>query len=266
MKNYLSSPANLIPNTIILSCLTVCAPDAAAEILDGQLSLSSGATYTSGDYGSSDTTDILYVPLSLKYKQDNWNLKLTVPYLRITGPQNVIRDIGQVSQVTTQKKVSEGLGDISLSAGYQLGYVKQTKTFFDITGKVKFGTADASQNMGTGKNDYSLSLGAYEILGDMTPYLIIGRRWYGQTSAITLDNVYFGSLGLSYKLNQSTHLGIDWYFKQRTARWRTNTRQLSAFVSYKIDRNWKLQTYLLKGLSQNTPDAGGGFSLKYQFN
>lgn len=252
---------------LLLATLTVFSLPALADTSSkGQFSLSTGATYTSGDYGSSDTTQIWYVPVSLKYKQDRWNVKLTIPYLNVRGPSNVIRDIGQVSTTTTQVNTQDGLGDISLSGSYRLFYLPESKTLLDINGKIKFGTADENRNLGTGKNDYSLSFGLYELLGDYTPYLVFGRKFYGESSQITLNDVYFGSVGLSYKVSDKTNIGADLYLKEKTASWRDNTRQLSTYFSYKMDKNWKIQTYLIGGISDNTPDYGGGFSTTYAFD
>jgi hypothetical protein len=233
----------------------------------GTYILSTGTTFTSGDYGSPDTTEIFYAPVSLKYKREKWYLKLTVPYLRVNGPQNIIRDIGQVTQtVSTEEGTNEGLGDVVFSTGYRLFYLPKSKLLLNIDGKVKFGTADEDKNLGTGKNDYSLSLGLYKLMGNFTPYATFGRRNYGEPSTSTLDDVYFGSVGLGYKFSKQTSTGINLYLKEKTASTRPGTRQLSSYISYKFDQNWKIQGYIIQGLSDNTPDLGGGFSIAYQFN
>lgn len=237
-----------------------------SETLDGRLSLSTGATVTSGDYGSSETTDMYYLPVTLKYKTKKWHVKFTVPYIKIKGPQNVVRGIGEVGPPTTQQSTNEGLGDVILAARYQLLYFPKTKTLLDVAGKVKFGTADEDKSLGTGKNDYAVSLGLYKLIGGFTPYVIAGRRFYNEPSDYVLDDVFFGSAGLGYKFSKQTSVGINIYMKEKTASTRTSIRQLSSYLSYKLDKNWKLQGYIINGLSENTPDLGGGFSLGYEFN
>src|SRR5690242_21390205 len=54
------------------------------------LSLATGFDYTSGKYTGTENTDILYVPFIAKYETGPWTFRATVPYLRITGPGNVI--------------------------------------------------------------------------------------------------------------------------------------------------------------------------------
>jgi hypothetical protein len=56
----------------------------------GRLTLSSGFDFSTGNYGSSGTTQIAYAPFSVKYAPDPFVLKLTIPYIRITGPGNVV--------------------------------------------------------------------------------------------------------------------------------------------------------------------------------
>jgi len=233
----------------------------------GTFTLSTGSTFTSGDYGSNNTTEIFYIPISLKYKMKKGYLKLTVPYLTVKGPQNVIRDIGQITPSSNVKTgTQEGLGDIVLSASYRFFYDPKSKTLLNVDGKIKFGTADKNKNLGTGKNDYSLSLGLYKLMGNFTPYATFGRKFYGEPATTTLDNVFFGSLGLGYKFSKQVSTGINLYLKEATADTRPVTRQLSSYLSYKVDQNWKIQGYIIKGLSDNTPDLGGGFSLAYQFD
>jgi hypothetical protein len=36
---------------------------------------------------------------------------------------------------------------------------------------------------------------------------------------------------------------------------------MTAFVTYKFDARWKLQSYLVKGFSDGSPDFGGGLVL-----
>ncbi len=46
---------------------------------EGVLSFTSGADYSSGKYGQSETTNITYIPFMAKYETDDTTIKLTVP-------------------------------------------------------------------------------------------------------------------------------------------------------------------------------------------
>ena len=85
----------------------------------GLTTLSIGADYSSGNYGASERTEIFYVPVTAKHETGRWTLKLVVPYIRITGPSNVI---GAADPVVTLpgagavRRTESGIGDVVASA------------------------------------------------------------------------------------------------------------------------------------------------------
>src|SRR5688572_25501468 len=129
-----------------LLALSVCAGNAAGA--DGELSLGVGFNYSEGDYGTSQTTEILSIPVTARYERDRWIFKLTVPYLRVSGPSNVIPGVGQTSNAnpngrgrgqgggavagTTTTGTASGLGDIVASATYAAYYDKASRFGVDL--------------------------------------------------------------------------------------------------------------------------------------
>src|SRR3954471_11221414 len=87
------------------------------------LTLGTGLDYTTGKYGASEKTEILYVPFYARYETGPWIFRLTVPYIRITGPGNVIG--GGEDRVTVPgrdvgRRTESGLGDIVGSVFYNV--------------------------------------------------------------------------------------------------------------------------------------------------
>ena len=70
----------------------------AAIAADGELSAGAGIDYSKGDYGTGSETKILSIPFMARYDSDPWKLKLTVPYLRVTGEGEVIPGIGRTNR------------------------------------------------------------------------------------------------------------------------------------------------------------------------
>lgn len=54
------------------------------------LSFSTATDFTTGKYGGTTSTDIWYVPFTARYDRDRASFRVTVPYLNITGPGNVL--------------------------------------------------------------------------------------------------------------------------------------------------------------------------------
>lgn len=61
---------------------------------EDNLRVSVGTTYADGRYGQTARTDVVTVPLSLKYTHSRFSVKLTVPYVHIHGPGTLLDGTG----------------------------------------------------------------------------------------------------------------------------------------------------------------------------
>lgn len=268
---------------IVGGMLLIGAPVAHAATTDnGRFSLSAGADYSSGKYGTDTTTDIWSVPVAAAYQTDRWTFKLTVPYINISGAGNVIPGVGKVNNgnprgrgrgnggampapETTANGSASGLGDITASAGYEL-FGSADRTFgLDLTGKVKFGTADENKGLGTGKNDYGLSLDTYKVSGAWTAFGGVGWMKYGSSQYIQLKNGFNANIGADYKLNSSNNIGAYYYYRERIADTGAAQSEIAAYWNHKFNDSLRVQAYALAGFADGSPDYGVGASLKYSF-
>jgi len=232
----------------------------------GSLTLTSGFDYSSGDYGDDVDTKISAVPLVAKYELDRWTFKVTVPYIHIKGPGDVIPSIGQVSQTPRRDRTTEsGWGDTVVSASYSFYPTIAQGLVIDVTGKVKFDTADEDRGLGTGENDYATQVDIYKVFGKFTAIAGIGYRVYGNPSFGTLDNVFYGSAGGAYKLTDTTSIGAIYDYRPKITDAGSEISEVLSFVSHKLTEQWKLQGYFVKGFSDGSPDYGGGAMLGYTF-
>jgi len=276
---------------IVGGLLLIGAPAAHAATSDSdQFSVSTGANYSSGKYGTDTTTDIWSVPVTAEYQADRWTFKLTVPYINISGPGNVIPGVGKVKNnnplcrgvghvvgnvinacggsptgTTTTSGSASGLGDITASAGYEL-LASEDRTFgLDLTGKVKFATADENQGLGTGKNDYGLSLDTYKASGAWTAFGGAGWMKYGSSQYIKLKNGFNANIGADYKLGASDNIGAYYYYRERIADTGAAQSEIAAYWNHKFNDSLRVQAYALAGFADGSPDYGAGASLKYSY-
>ncbi len=235
---------------------------------EGLATLSVGADYSTGKYGASERTDTLYIPTYAKYETGAWTLKLVVPYLRITGPGNVIGAAD--SRVTlpgagAAHRTEAGLGDVVSSAFYSLLDERNAPLGLDLGAKIKFATADEAGGLGTGKNDYSLQADFFKSMGAFTPFGTLGYRKYGDPEGIDLRNVPYAAVGASYRVSQVTSAGLAYDWRNRIVQGGAGVSELTAYVSRKFSGDWKLQVYAVKGFADGSPDFGGGLTLAYSF-
>lgn len=235
---------------------------------DGKFSLETGMDYNSGKYGGTQSTDILYVPVTGKYQGKEWTLKMTVPYLQITGPGNVIaiNGTGVTGVVTTNTRTTRsGLGDVIVAATHNAYNGGTSGPMVNLTGKVKLGTASSANGLGTGKNDYALQADLYRVTGSVTTFGTLGYRVYGSPAGYSLKNVFYGWLGVSYKFDQETNGGIMLSAGQKITATGSSRQEAILFISHKLEKNWKAQGYALKGFTNSVPDWGAGATVAYLF-
>lgn len=269
--------------------LAVLATVAAAPAMAGTTTVSTGASYSSGKYGTDTTTDIWYVPLSVGYNTGKWRFKVTVPYIRISGNGNVVPGVGRVDNhnplglghghgplapvnggsntgtTQTGSSSASGLGDVVAQASYNLFYDKSSRFGMDLGAKVKFGTADENKGLGTGKNDYGMSLDAYKGIGNWTLFGGVGYTTYGSSQYIQLDNGANANIGASYRFSDDNTLGAYYYYRERISDYGYAQGELTAYWNHDINKRVRLQMYALTGLSNGSPDIGGGASLRWSF-
>jgi hypothetical protein len=234
---------------------------------DSVWTLGTGLHYSSGDYGTSATTTILSLPFTARYDTGPWSLRASVPYLEVSGPSAVIPGVGAVSNSNPRRRgrgstaasegTASGLGDTTLSATYA------AYPGIDVTGKVKLATADADQGLGTGEHDAAALVDAYRTFDRVTLFAGIGYHVLGSSPYIPLDNVWSGSFGGSYRIDQRDSAGLTFDARGRASRGASPQRELTAFWERKLDRAWKAQVYVLKGFANGSPDFGAGLSVAY---
>ena len=252
------------------TCALIAAAAAGSAMAAGEsvFTLGAGAEYTTGTYGSSQSTDILYVPFIAKYETGPWILRATVPWIRITGPGNVVgagADRVVLSEASAPRRTASGLGDIVLSGFYtvlgETGLLADRSAApigLDLGAKVKLGTADETEGLGTGKNDYSLQADAYKTFGAWTAFGSLGYRWYGDPAGVDLKNVFYGSLGTTYRFSRDASAGVAYDYRPKISPNGGTISEATLFATLRVSRDVKLQPYAILGFSTGSPDYGAG--------
>jgi hypothetical protein len=265
-KKYLP-PVTAVKNhwtlvAFIASAILLGAP-VSARAAAGNTSVSLGAEYSQGDYGTSSTTKIWYFPVTLGYETDQNLVSITVPYLIVEGTGNVVATGGMGMRRTTSNTNSEtesGLGDIELTGSQKISGTATSR--IDLTGKIKFGTADEDKNLGTGENDYALQLDVAKSYAETNVYGYGGYKIIGDPPGTDYRNVFYGSIGVSRKLDNASTAGVEFFAQEAVLSGIDGQSELTLFLSNKPDNKTKVTGYILKGLADGSPDWGVGVALK----
>lgn len=242
---------------------------AASQLAQAEgVTLGTGFDYTSGKYGGSEKTNTLYIPFYVKYETGPAVFKLTVPYVSVNGPGNVVGVGGD--RVTLPggggpRRTESGLGDIVGSAFYNVANERSAGVGIDLGVKVKLGTAERDKGLGTGETDYSLQADFFKAFGDTTAFGSIGHRWYGDPPGVNLKNVIYWSFGASHRVTSATSVGAAYDYRPAIISGGGEISELTGFVTQKVSEQWKLQPYALVGFGRASPDWGVGAQIAYSY-
>jgi len=233
---------------------------------DDNLYMATGFDYSSGKYGSASTTTILSIPVVGRYETDLWVFKLTVPYIRISGVGNVVSGGKRFKAVTTTTAISttrSGLGDVVAAATYNFYSESENNSGADLTGRVKFGTADT--DLGTGQNDYAAQVDVYRGFDRFTAMGALGYEVLGSPAGVDVNNVVYGTLGGAYQFTGQTSGGAEMRLSQKPSTAGAEQRELTVYASHRTDEGLIVRGYVLKGFADGSPDSGFGVMVSSSF-
>ena len=236
---------------------------------NGLFSVSVGSEQTTGTYGSNSETKIGTSSLLAEYSVDAWRFSLYTPFISVTGDGSVLPSGsgmgagfgGTAGIVETQS----GLGDIKPGLSYAFFPKKGNFMFYELTAEVKLGTASVTDNLGTGENDFSLSLySAYEKY-DTKPFLTLGYLILGDTETVNFNDVMFATMGFTYNMNAKLSLGMIYDYQQAAVDGEDDGVIFEVNLNNQFNRQWSGRIYSLTGLSDSVADSGVGLSLRRNF-
>jgi hypothetical protein len=268
-------------------------------LADG-FSASVGGDYSTGKYGSSDKTNVFYMPFSAKYETGAFTYNLTIPWIRVTGPGDVVPGGfggaggaasggtvvcinsgrgnckngggtivsgggGGGGTTTSTRSTESGIGDIVAAATYNAIDGGENGFVVDFTGRIKFPTASESKGLGSGKTDYAVQVNVDKNFGAPFVSAGLGYKVLGEPDGVSFDNVVYGSLGGGYKFSKSTEMGVSYDWATAAVNGATRPQEVSIYGSHYLSDNYKISGVLYTGLSNASPDVGGGFTLSYYF-
>ena len=252
----------------LATALTLALSPLAAHAADNdegtRVKLSTGFDYSTGDYGDTQDTEITYIPVTAKAYMGDFTGSLTVPYVRIEGPGSVIGGgDASVQQTGTGVITTEsGLGDVVAGLTYTVD-LDQYKSYVDLTGKVKFPTADEDKGLGTGEADYTLLVEGTKMIGDAYVSAGLGRKFVGDSPALNLSDVWLGSVGAGYQVTPQFGVGASYDYRE-SAGSGENPSEMTAFATYKVTPDVSVQAYGVAGFSDGSPDHSVGMQIGYK--
>lgn len=262
-------------------------------------SISLGAEYASGAYGTGSRIQSFYMPLIVTWSpSERFDIGFELPFI-YQSSSNVTTSLYTVSQgsVATNSAVSTatgaaakggpggasggtqqggngsntatsdvaGLGDIILRLGVIA--LKESTVFPQVRPNlaVKCPTADTSLGLGTGEFDFSAGLELTKWLGDLH---LTGEgvfTYQGKAPGFNLKNYFSYTAGIGYQVTDYFEPMIVVKGATPPSSYSSELLEVRVRTVWTLSSSTSLDLYASKGFTDNSPDYGGGITIGYSF-
>ena len=236
-----------------------------ADETDPKVSWSTGLEYSSGTYGGTEDTEDLYVPFQGRIQLERVSFDITVPYLSVRAPAGttVIDPDADPVPGSGEMVTQSGLGDVIAGVTiYDVFYSNDLGLAMDLTGKIKFATADEAKGLGTGEQDFTLRADFFKFFEQFTLLASAGYKFRGDPADYDLENVFLGSIGGAFLPNERSSFGVVFDYRESALIDGDAVSEMSAFISRRINDSWDIQFYAFTGFSDTSADWGAGIQFR----
>lgn len=232
---------------------------------DSDVTLLAGADYVSGDLNGQEY-ETTFVSAGVAARVGRLTLSASLPYVVTSAPEDLIVSQGGLfgtplfAQPTTQTQriTREGIGDLSLQAGYQLP-LGSVDAF--IAGNVKVPTASREDGLGTGETDFGVSGQLSRRFGDVVPFVSAGYTFTGEPEGFDVRNTLSGSAGSHFVLGRQSLATLSYNYEQSATQIVEDRQSVGVGLSTGLSPRLQLGLNARAGVSADAPDASVGMSL-----
>jgi hypothetical protein len=228
-----------------------------------------GAAYDQGDFGTPDTSRAAYVPVTLRYLGERWDVAVTGALIHLRSESSVVVVDGVPVPVERRDETdATGFGDLVFKGRYfaveDPGPGSPIPTLAPFV-KVKVPTADEDEGLGTGEWDVGLGLewdkyfDKFYLLGDLS------YTFMGDPPDQNFRNRPGASIGAGTFLTPNVALTglLDW--RRAIVDGREDALELVALLQVRLSRVLTLTPNAFVGLTEGSPDFGVGIELSWRF-
>jgi len=249
---------------LILSPRLAWSQDAARE----HFQIKIGTAYDRGDYGSTQTTQTRYFPVTFRYLGEKFDFSVAPSLAQVDTAGGVVLIDGVPTPIGTASStdgVQYGAGDTLVRSHYYLLEGTTTRPSITPFAKLKIPTARDNLNLSTGKTDVGFGT---EIDHQISQTLLFGDLSYtfiGKIPEVTLRNQVGASVGVGQRLSRVITVSgmLDW--RRSIVQGNPNPTDLVGVVTFRIRRTISLSPNVYAGLNSSSAAFGAGLEFSYRF-
>lgn len=224
--------------------------------------LNAGVGRFKGDFGLPEDTTFDMLNLSARRYFSRGTLQLSVPYLRIDGPADIVVVGGQPLAVpgAGDSRTESGLGDLVIQGEYYLRTGTPSSPWIIGLLRVKAPTGDETRGLGTGAADLEAGIGLIQAHGPVHWLADVGYTLVGSSPEFELRDVLRlgGGVAMSFGANNryESYLYLD--NRSNMVKGEEDRRSLALGLGTSLDpaQRTRIAASVFFGLSDTAEDFG----------
>lgn len=240
------------------------AGSASAEV---RLSFIAGVDYSSGKYGTEDTTtEVISVPIGARLTMNDWTVRVSSAYLTVNGPADISEDpeAGEATGVTARVGANRGMGDTTISLERAFRRIGGSNAYVEATVKARLPSGDENMGLGVGVVDYGVGAEAGIASDEGGVYVSAGYRFLGERDNVPerRDGMQAG-VGAWMPIGNRTRIGAFGNWRETTIETNDDPAQAGGFVSYRMSERLRVTFTATGGLSDASPEYTAGIRFNW---
>ncbi len=245
----------------------------AAEWERWQLKM--GVAYEEGDFGTDVTTRALFIPFTIRYLGERFDLGLTTPFIYQDSSEAVTLVDGELLRIEEEGDPAEALSELAPGLGDLV--MKGRLYLFDDPGsssplpglasfvKVKFPTANETEGLGTGEFDLGFGVEFDKQIRDFSLFADAGYTFIGEPPGTDLRNRISAGVGVGYDLSRNHSASVSLAWSRSLVEGADDPADIFFDFKWLITRTFSFTPFASFGLTDGSPDFGVGFQTSWRF-
>lgn len=232
-----------------------------------RVTLRMGVGYDQGDFGTGEISRAAYLPVSVRFAANRFDLTVASSFARIDTSDGVRLIDGVPTRTGTGVPLQEsGIGDTVVRSRFFV-WDNADSDWPSVTPfvRVKIPTAREELGLGTGKTDVGFGVEVDKRLNKIFVFGDLGYTVTGKVPGLDLRNRPAAGFGVGKQLSESTTISgmIDW--RRAIVDGNPNPAELSGVLNYKLNPSVTLSPNAFVGLTKGSSDFGLGLQMSFRF-
>jgi hypothetical protein len=231
-----------------------------------RVQLTAGVGRFTGYYGEEERTTLDVVDLTNRWYFDRAEFQVSLAYLRIDGPADIIFVDGQPIELpgdpaSDEPRTESGFGDVTLRGEYYLRRGTSTSPWIIGLLRVTLPTGDEAKGLGTGATDVEPGVSFIQRFGRIDWLADVGYTFVGSNGDdIEPKNQLRLGAGASVPFGKDLRHSYYVYLENRTSRFSDSedkrTVSVGASTAFTQAKRVRLSGSIYFGLTESTEDVG----------